>query len=302
MYCASIVAYMIAERPHLLLVWTGAVSFVLVVIAVLFLRNQIRPIRQLAHAAEAFGRGQTLDKFQPSGALEIRQAAREFLKMRARIERMVEQRTQMLLGISHDLRTPLTRMKLTLALQDDDLETTSDLRRDVQQMEMMLNTFLDFGQKKDEVTQEVKVKPVLEMLAYDTRRLNPACTLKTWYLSEIDEQTSVQLKPYGIKRCLQNLLENACSFGDTVHLSVKLLPKRIEFFVEDNGCGIPESQREEAFSSFNRLDEARNQNRSGGVGLGLTIARDIVHSHGGDIELRTGKNLGGLEVFISIPQ
>lgn len=294
--------YMIAERPHLLLVWTGAVSLVLVVIAILFLRNQIRPIRQLAQAAEAFGRGQTPTKFQPSGALEVRQASRAFLKMRARIERMVEQRTQMLLGISHDLRTPLTRMKLTLALQDDALEGVKDLRRDVNQMENMIAAFLDFGQKSEEATQAVALKAFIETLVYDTQRAHPVCKIQCVYLSDVQENTAIQLKPKAFERCLQNLLENACRFGNTVRISVRLLPKRVEFFIEDNGQGIPEAQREDAFRSFNRLDAARNQDTGGSVGLGLTIARDIVHNHGGSIDLKVSKNLKGLEVFISIPK
>lgn len=294
--------HMIAERPHLLLVWTGIVSFSLIVIAVLFLRNQIRPIRQLAKSAEAFGRGQnTLPDFRPSGALEIRQAARAFIQMRARIERAVEQRTQMLLGISHDLRTPLTRMKLTLAMEEE-TEGNIELSRDVLQMEHMINAFLDFGQKQNELTQKVSLQKLLETVLKDTQRGNPTCRVTLQLCEQITVETTLLVKPYAFQRCLHNLLENACVFGDTVLLTARITKKWLEFTVEDNGCGIPEQQRDEAFRSFNRLDNARNQNKVGGVGLGLTIARDIVHSHGGHITLDESISFGGLKVIIVIPQ
>lgn len=290
---------MIASRPHLLLVWMVATALALIGIAVVFLRNQIRPIRALAEAADEFGKGRLVD-FRPAGAEEIRLAGAAFLDMRARIERQIEQRTKMLSGVSHDLRTPLTRMKLALEMADPGPET-EELRRDVREMEHMLTEFLAFarGERGEAITQ-TDVVTLAEELINDARREGGQISLFTRI--DLPGERLVPMRRGAIKRCLQNLIGNALTYGDKAVLSLTINRRLVEFTVEDNGPGIPPDKREEAFRPFSRLDSARNQDRGGGVGLGLSIALDIARAHGGDILLGESTSLGGLRVALRIPR
>jgi len=290
---------MIVSQPHFLLVWTAAASTVLVMIAVVFIRNQVRPIRRLAAAADAFGKGRTI-AFRPSGAVEVRRAGALFLEMRERIERQIEQRTRMLSSVSHDLRTPLTRMKLTLAMAEPTAES-EELERDVAEMEHMITEFLDFERTgQGEVATPTDPSALVEQVAEDARR--KGVHLTTWSDVEDGDAPEADLKPVAMKRCLQNLIDNAARYGDRVELSVRVARRYVEFAVEDDGPGIPEEEREMALRPFSRLDDARNQDRGGGVGLGLAIALDIAHGHGGGLTLEQGKRLGGLRVVVRLPR
>lgn len=289
---------MSASNPHQLLVFTGLASLVLVVVAVLFLRNQVRPIRELAEAADAFGRGMAL-AFEPKGAEEVRRAGAAFLAMRDRIERHVEQRTRMLSGVSHDLRTPLTRMKLALAMMDDAPEA-AELGRDVREMEHMIDAFLAFA--REESAEEMALhdpRALLHALADDARRAGLALHVE----DRLPPGTAtIAVRPAALRRALGNLLGNAGTFGDTVRLSASAEDGQLCFSVEDDGPGIPEADREAALRPFTRLDAARNQNRASGVGLGLSIAADIAHAHGGTLRLETSPDLGGLAARLCLPR
>ncbi len=289
----------IASNPHLLLVWTGGTAFLLVVVAVAFLRNQVRPIRQLAFAADSFGKGRTV-RFRPSGAEEVRRAGAAFLDMRRRIERQIEQRTMMLSGVSHDLRTPLTRMKLALALEKPSPERDG-LARDVAEMERMLEEFLDFARgEQGEPVEETDPVELAEEIAADARRSGAAMTL---YSSvETPESPIFAMRRGAVKRCVMNLIDNAARYGETVALSVRVARQNVEFTVEDDGPGIPPEKREDAFRAFNRLDAARNQDKGGGVGLGLYIALDIARAHGGTLTLDESERLGGLKATLRLPR
>jgi len=290
---------MIVSQPHFLLVWSGAASTILVMIAVVFIRNQVRPIRRLAAAADAFGKGRTI-AFRPSGAVEVRRAGALFLEMRERIERQIEQRTRMLSSVSHDLRTPLTRMKLTLAMAEPSQET-AELERDVAEMEHMITEFLDFERTgQGEVAAPTDPVALMEEVAEDARRKGVRVT--TWSDVADADSSATDLKRVAIRRCLQNLIDNASRYGTRVELSVRVARRHVEFAVEDDGPGIPEADRAVALRPFSRLDEARNQDRGGGVGLGLAIAQDIAHGHGGALTLEDGKRLGGLRVVVRLPR
>ncbi len=287
------------SNPHQLLVLMLISSIVLGAIAVAFLRNQVRPIRQLAEAAEAFGKGRSLP-FRPAGAEEVRRAAGAFLSMRARIERQIEQRTTMLSGVSHDLRTPLTRMKLTLALMDDS-EETAGLRQDIDQMERMLSEFLAFA-RGDGLEESAPTDPFLlaERLVEDSQRSGREVDLR-----EIDESPQdrvVELRPVAVQRAVENLIGNAARHGSRVALTVRLTTRALEFVVEDDGPGIPAEDRARAVAPFSRLDAARNLDAGSGVGLGLAIALDIARSHGGSLELGASGSLGGLRATLRLPR
>ena len=288
-----------AANPHLMLVWMVASSVLLTSIAIVFLRNQVRPIRELATAATAFGRGRS-PKFRPSGAEEVRRAGAAFLDMRTRIERHVEQRTRMLSGVSHDLKTPLTRMKLALAVSDETPET-DELTRDVEEMDHMLGGFLAFA-RGEEGEESAMADPVAlaEEVAADARRRGGQVSV----FAQIDtpRRPMIEMRRGAIKRALTNLVENAVNYGGTVELSIRLTRRVAEFAVEDTGAGIPEDQREEAMKPFTRLDEARNQNTAPGTGLGLSITADIARSHGGSLVLTDGDRLGGLKAVLTLPR
>ena len=288
-----------AANPHLLLVWMSATAVFLTGIAIVFLRNQIRPIRELAVSAAAFGRGRAIP-FRPAGAEEVRRAGAAFLDMRNRIERHVEQRTRMLSGVSHDLKTPLTRMKLALAVADDTPEL-QELSRDVNEMEHMLAAFLAFARGEGgEASGPASPVELAEEVAYDARRNGTVVTV--FAQVETPERASVDMRRRAVKRALANLVENGARYGGEVSLSVRVMRKFAEFVVEDNGTGIPSDKREEVLRPFTRLDEARNQNQASGTGLGLSIALDIARSHGGSLQLDDSSRMGGLRVTLLIPR
>lgn len=285
-----------ASNPHQLLVLMVFVSLVVTVISFLFLKNQVRPIRRLAEAATAFGKGRIVD-YSPAGAMEVRQAGRSFLEMRARIERHIEQRTLMLSGVSHDLRTPLTRMKLALSLMPDDDEVRA-LRRDVDEMQGMLDTFLGFARVEATETQE-PVDPVAlaERLVERAKGEGYNIALKIE-----GERSRVRLRPLGIERALENLIGNALRYGEQVVVTVALAPRSLRFRVEDDGPGIPKAERQAAVRPFARLDPARNQDLGSSVGLGLAIVRDIAVQHGGALNLGESARLGGLQADLIVPR
>jgi two-component system, OmpR family, osmolarity sensor histidine kinase EnvZ len=291
------------SNPHQLLVLMIVVALILTAVAIVFLRNQVRPIRTLAEAAEAFGKGRSLP-YRPAGAEEVRRAGVAFVSMRTRLERQIEQRTQMLSGVSHDLRTPLTRMKLTLELMDE-TEDTRDLRQDVDQMERMLDAFLAFA-RGDGLEETVATDPfaLVADIAEDARRAGAEISLVAF--DETDRTAArpilVPLRPGAVARAVQNLVGNAAAHGQTVHLTVRLGPRALVFVVEDDGPGIPEADRTRALQPFTRLDKARRSNAAGSVGLGLSIALDVARSHGGSLDLGESAELGGLKAILRIPR
>ncbi|KAJ55857.1 histidine kinase [Actibacterium mucosum KCTC 23349] len=274
-----------ASNPHQLLVLMIFTGLVMTLIAFFFLRNQLRPIRRLSRAAEAFGKGQHVS-YRPSGAVEVRLAGSAFLDMRARIERQIEQRTLMLSGVSHDLRTPLTRLKLALSLMPEGPDQ-KDMAADIEDMERMLDAFLDFArsdavEKSELITPDALVARICERNG-DVLELGP-----------IASSGPVGMRPLAVTRSVQNLVNNALNYGSRARLSVVATSKSLKFVVEDDGPGIPPAARERAMQPFMRLDEARNQNAGGGVGLGLAIAADIARQHGGALRLKDSNDLGGL--------
>lgn len=279
-----------ASNPHQLFVIMILTGVLMTAVAFVFLRNQVRPIRRLARAAEAFGKGR-VEPYKPSGALEVRAAGRAFLDMRARIERQIEQRTLMLSGVSHDLRTPLTRMKLGLSMLDRGPDI-DDLLHDVEEMEALLNTFLDFARSEAlDDPEEVEVVALARQVAEDAARMGGEVALVL-----PDEATVAALRPGAVRRALSNLLTNALRYGSRARLTLTVLDRALRFTVEDDGPGIAAGDRARAVRPFARLDEARNQNRGGGVGLGLAIANDIARGHGGTMRLSQSQDLGGLRV------
>ena len=279
-----------ASNPHQLLVLMIFTGILMTTVAFLFLRNQVRPIRRLARAAEAFGKGRVLD-YSPRGALEVRAAGRAFLDMRARIERQIEQRTMMLSGVSHDLRTPLTRMKLGLTMLEQGAETDA-LIRDVEEMEALLTAFLDFARSDAlDDPEEVDVLALARQVAEDAGRMGGRVELVLPGAVPLSA-----LRPGAVRRALSNLLTNALRYGSRARLSLTVMDRALRFSVGDDGPGIAPGDRDRAVRPFARLDEARNQNRGGGVGLGLAIANDVARSHGGNLRLSDSADLGGLRV------
>jgi two-component system osmolarity sensor histidine kinase EnvZ len=263
------------------------------IVAVLFLRNQIKPILRLADAAENFGKGREAPDFRPRGAREVRRAAQAFMEMKTRIERSIEQRTAMLAGVSHDLRTILTRFKLELALIGDSPEAEG-MRKDVDEMSGMLEAYLSFARGDNgEQAQPTDMEQALEELRSDTERQGHAATVT------FHGQPTVTVKPAAFKRCLANLISNAARHGDAIAITGHRDHMYLTVTIDDDGPGIPANMREEVFKPFLRLDDARNQDE-GGTGLGLAIARDIARSHGGDITLGDSP-MGGLRATVRIP-
>jgi two-component system osmolarity sensor histidine kinase EnvZ len=272
--------------------WVVGASLLLVWIAVIFMRNQVRPIRRLALAAESFGKGRDTMRLKPAGALEVRQAAKAFVVMRDRIRRQIVQRTEMLAGVSHDLRTPLTRMKLQLALQGED-EDSEGLRADVTEMETMIDAYLAFARGEGgETPQKTDIVQTLRDII-DGLPGGAAVTL------DAPPTMEMEMRPVAMKRCLGNLIGNALRYATTVRVSAAWRQRVATIMIDDDGPGIRPESREEVFRPFFRLDPSRNA-ATGGVGLGLSIARDIAHGHGGEIELRDGP-MGGLRVVLTLP-
>ncbi|MEE3101976.1 MAG: ATP-binding protein [Pseudomonadota bacterium] len=289
----------IASNPHILLVWMVATAFLLAVVAVIFLRNQVRPIRQLATAAEEFGRGRSAP-FRPAGAEEIRRAGAAFLHMRRRVERAMEQRANMLYGVSHDLRTPLTRMKLALAFLEDEQEA-AELKRDVDEMERMLAAFLDYA-RGGAGEQPVEADPMALLDAAAEAARRGGGEVATRLAPDSLPPAPVTIREGALRRALGNLLENACRYGTRAEATLRLGRLYVEWAVEDDGPGIPDDRREAAFRPFTRLDAARNQDKGGGVGLGLAITQDIARAHGGAITLERSERLGGLRAVLRLPR
>lgn len=277
-----------ASNPHQLLVLMIVTAVLMTLIAFVFLRNQLRPLQRLARAAEAFGKGQTL-AYRPRGASEIRAAGTAFLDMKNRIERQIEQRTLMLSGVSHDLRTPLTRLRLGLAMLPED-DDTAALQRDVADMERMVDEFLSFA-RGDAMEDPAPVDAValVRRAVEDAGRGGQAV-----HLTDVEGPAVVTLRPMAVRRALDNLIGNAVRFGSRAVVSMALTERALRLTVEDDGPGIPKGQRDEALAPFARLDTARDPNRGGGAGLGLAIAADIARSHGGTLRLGES-DMGGLK-------
>lgn len=282
-----------ASNSHIFLMWMLGTSFVLLSIAVAFLRNQIRPILKLAAAAESFGKGRDTD-FHPRGAREVRQAGHAFIEMRRRIERAMEQRTAMLNGVSHDLRTILTRFKLSLALMDEDAPELDALKKDVDEMSRMLEAYLAFARgDAGEQSSPTDMGALLEELKADAERQGHATDVV------VSGDPVATVRPDAFKRCIANLVNNAVRHGDRIAITATRDPRWLTVMVDDDGPGVPADQRDEVFKPFVRLDEARNVDE-GGTGLGLAIARDIARSHGGDVALAESP-LGGLRAVVRVP-
>lgn len=283
-----------ATNSHQLFVNMVFFGGLMTLIAFIYLRNQLRPIARLAAAAEAFGRGRVIS-YRPTGASEVRIAGAAFLDMRARIERQIEQRTLLLSGVSHDLRTPLTRLKLSLSLMEDDAERQA-MMRDVDEMQRMIDEFLSFARGASEGEPEV-IDPValIHDIIEDCRRAGKPVTLVS-----VEGAGTVALRPLAIRRAIDNLIGNAVRYGERAEVSLALTERALRIRVEDDGPGIPASDREEAMRPFTRLDAARNQNKGTGVGLGLAIAADIARLHGGILRLSDSERLSGLRADIVI--
>ena len=271
--------------------WIALPGLLLILVALIFLKNQTRPIINLAKAAEKFGKGEFVKEFRSSGAKEIRQAAYEFDRMRKRITIHLNQRSEMLSGISHDLRTPLTRLKLQLAFlkQQNLAKKMSD---DIEEMERMLNEYLEFARyQKNEETELININYIIEEIAkkYGNEKIN----------LQLEKNAEINLRPNSIKRCLINLIDNALAYGQKAEIFTKKMMNDMVILIDDDGPGIPKNEYQNVLKPFYRIDKSRGQNRSG-VGLGLSIANDIVRAHGGNISLEKSP-LNGLRVKVSLP-
>ena len=282
-----------SSTTYIFIFWMVGTSVVLFGVAVIFMRNQVKPIRRLALAAESFGKGRDVEGYTPEGATEVRQAAAAFLRMRERIKRQIRQRTEMLAGVSHDLRTPLTRMKLQLAMLGSATEI-ADLKSDVSEMERMVEGYLAFARGEGaEQPEETDLSVLLSEVVAQMRREGSPIDL------HVEETIVMPLQREAIRRCFTNLIANAQRYGEQVTITAGRRGGAIEINFDDDGPGIPEDRREEVFKPFSRLDPSRNP-ETGGVGLGLTIARDVVRNHGGDLSLE-GAPAGGLRARLSLP-
>ncbi|WP_457651019.1 ATP-binding protein [Profundibacter sp.] len=279
-----------ARNPHQLLVLMLFTGILMTMIAIIFLRNQLRPIKRLAAASEAFGKGQVVP-FHPTGAIEVRAAGNAFLAMRTRIERQMEQRTMMLSGVSHDLRTPLTRLKLGLSMMDEG-DDIADLQQDVADMEGLLDGFLDFARgDAGEEPQEVDPLELVQQAISNAHRAGKAVEL-----GKVSGEGKMMLRPKVVLRAVENLIGNAVRYGSRAVVSVVMTDRTLVISVEDDGPGIAAKDRDEALKPFSRLEPARNQNKGSGVGLGLSIALDVARAHGGSLRLGESETLGGLKV------
>ena len=276
---------------RIFILWITVPSLLLISIAIIFLKNQTRPIVNLAKAAERFGKGDFVKDIRPSGASEIRKAAYEFDRMAKRIDRHLKQRSEMLSGISHDLRTPLTRLKLQLAMMSQK-DISSKMSKDIDEMEMMLNSYLQFA--KSQVVEDSVATNINKLLIEISEEKNN----KKLHLDLTNEIVLVGRKN-ALKRCFNNLIENGLNYAENVYVKVSKSTNRLNVFIEDDGPGIPINQYKNVFKPFFRLDQSRNQNKSG-VGLGMSIAEDIIRSHGGNIELGESQ-YKGLLIKISLP-
>ena len=279
-----------ATNSHIFLVWMVISSLLLVSVAVIFMRQQIKPIEKLSKAAQQFGLGKKMENFKPSGATEVRRAAEAYLKMQERIERFIEQRTLMLAGVSHDLRTPLTRLKLQLEMLSDD-KTNIELLSDVNEMQKMLENYLDFA---EDVTREKAIKTDLKQMIKEIINSESIENKVIEFNIKNDKPIFFECRAIAMKRCITNLLNNACSYGDDIRVALEKKKDVIDISIEDNGPGIDKTDYDKAIKPFIRLDSSRNQNIPGS-GLGLSISQDITSNHGGKL-IMSRSNLGGLKV------
>lgn len=294
LHISALESRLFSSSAYVFLLWVVLTSLILFAIALLFMRNQIRPIRRLAVAAERFGKGHDVPAFKPEGASEVRQAARAFMEMHTRIKRQIMQRTQMLAGVSHDLRTPLTRLRLNLAMLGDSDDVRA-MRGDVETMENMIQGYLDFARgQDDEATVKCDIAELLGQVVDNARRAGHNVE------ADIEPELTASVRPQGFERCISNLVDNAGYYGEQIRVSACALQADIEVTIEDDGPGIDESLYDEVFKPFYRLDDSRNS-ETGGVGLGLSIAMDTVHAHGGRIWLERS-TYGGLKVAILLPR
>ncbi|SBW03724.1 Periplasmic Sensor Signal Transduction Histidine Kinase [uncultured Alphaproteobacteria bacterium] len=278
---------------YLFLLWMVGTSLLLFGIATIFMSNQVRAVRRLAIAADSFGKGRDAPWFKPEGATEVRQAAQAFLQMRERIKRQIDQRTEMLAGVSHDLRTPLTRMKLQLAMMPGD-PAAADLTEDVAEMERMVEGYLAFarGEGREQMRPSNIADLVESVVGRFTRNAAPIDL-------HVERRLTMPLRPHAMERCLSNLIGNAVRYAEHIAVRVGQRGDAVEILIDDDGPGIPPEKRADVFRAFFRIESSRNR-ETGGVGLGLTIARDVARSHGGDIQLAESP-LGGLRVRLILP-
>ena len=280
-----------SSSARLFALWITLPAFLLIIIAIIFLKNQTRPIINLARASEKFGKGENVDDFRPSGALEIRQAGYEFDKMRKRIIRHLNQRSEMLSGISHDLRTPLTRIKLQLAFIKDE-NISKKLSKDVQEMEKMLNEYLQFASShSNEKTERFNLTNLVENIInkYETKNIT----------SDLNKNIYLEGRKILIERCLGNLIDNSIKYAIKVHIKLSKNTQNITIIIDDDGSGIPENEYNNVFKPFYKIDKSRGDSKSS-VGLGLSIASDVVKSHGGNILLDKSPQ-DGLRVKVILP-
>jgi len=278
---------------YIFIMWMVGSTLFLLIVSILFLKNQVRSIVRLTGAAEKFGKGHDAPDFKPQGAREIRQAAISFIQMRERIKRLLTRRTQMLAGVSHDLRTPLTRMKLQLELVEQN-DATKNMQDDINEMEDMLEDYLDFARgETKERTEDIDLQKFISeiILGYGQQEGN----IKL----DVSGDVHIHGKPQAIRRCFTNLIDNAIRYADNVEVSVVSNGRNASIYIEDDGSGIAEDKRKDVFQPFYRIEESRNK-ETGGTGLGLSITRDIINGHGGKIWL-SDSLLGGLKVEISLP-
>ena len=299
---SSIIEFLIPRRnvyatnSHIFLVWMVISSILILSIAILFLRQQIKPIEMLAKAAESFGMGKKIENFKPSGASEVRKAADAYIKMQERIEKFIEQRTLMLAGVSHDLRTPLTRIKLQLEMLSKNKEN-EELLKDVDEMQYMLETYLDFSQTvSSEESSLVNINKLIEEVIDTSRDENKSIIFKPIGKNEINHKC----KYIALKRCIINIINNAKAYGDKIIIKLSESDNKININIEDNGPGISKKDYQKALKPFQRLDSSRNQNIAGS-GLGLSISQDIIKTLDGDLNLSKSE-IGGLKVEINLPK
>jgi len=280
-----------ASSVRLFVLWTTLPSVILVLIALVFLKNQTRPLVRLAKAAERFGKGDYVNDFRPSGAAEIRKAAYEFDRMAKRINRHLNQRSEMLSGISHDLRTPLTRLKLQLAMINQK-NISENMSKDIDEMERMLNDYLQFAKTQaQEDTSPINLSNLFNEIKKDLKNEN---------LVLINLEDSIlKGRASALKRCFENVIQNGLAYGKKVYVDLQKGSNRVVINIEDDGPGIPEDQYKNVFKPFFRLDKSRSLNKSG-VGLGLAVVEDIINAHGGNIQLNKSQ-YNGLQVKISLP-
>ncbi|MEX0810481.1 MAG: ATP-binding protein [Dongiaceae bacterium] len=282
-----------SSTTYVFILWMVGTSVGLFAVAILFMRKQIRPIRRLAAAADAFGKGRPVEDYAPKGAAEVHLAGTAFLRMRDRIRRQMAQRTEMLAGVSHDLRTPLTRMRLELAMMPPH-ESAEELKADIDEMEKMLEGYLAFARGEGtEQAQQVDLAPLLREAIGNAERAGASIE------ATVPDGLVTWVRPDAFRRCVSNLLSNARLHGGKVAVTARRFKERVEIAIDDDGPGIPPEHREAVFRPFYRLDSSRNP-ETGGVGLGLTIARDVMRSHGGDLVLEKAP-LGGLRALIRLP-